>query len=62
MNSVDLHTHSSYSDGSLEPRQLVRLAKESGLRAIALTDHDTVEGVEEAVLAGKELGVGGARS
>jgi predicted metal-dependent phosphoesterase TrpH len=57
MNHIDLHTHSSYSDGSLSPRQLVQLAKERRLRAIALTDHDTVAGVEEALEAGNELGV-----
>jgi predicted metal-dependent phosphoesterase TrpH len=57
MDRIDLHTHSSCSDGSFSPGQLVRLAKEKGLRAIALTDHDTVAGVEEAVAAGKKLGV-----
>ena len=57
MNHIDLHTHSSYSDGSLSPRQLVELAKKRKLRAIALTDHDTVAGVEEALEAGNELGV-----
>ena len=57
MNHIDLHTHSSHSDGSLSPRQLVQLAKKRRLRAIALTDHDTVGGVEEALIAGKELGV-----
>ena len=57
MNRIDLHTHSSYSDGSLPPRQLVQLAKKRRLRAIALTDHDTVAGVEEALEAGDELGV-----
>ena len=57
MDRIDLHTHSTHSDGSLLPGQLLALAKEKGLRAIALTDHDTVAGVEEAVTAGKELGV-----
>ena len=57
MNRIDLHTHSNYSDGSLSPRQLVQLAKETGLRAIALTDHDTVAGVEEALAAGEELDI-----
>jgi predicted metal-dependent phosphoesterase TrpH len=57
MDRIDLHTHSSYSDGSLSPRQLVQLAKKQRLRAIALTDHDTVAGVEEALAAGKEFGV-----
>ena len=54
---VDLHTHSHYSDGSLSPYDLVSLAKESGLRAIALTDHDNVDGIREALAAGKELGI-----
>jgi predicted metal-dependent phosphoesterase TrpH len=57
MNHIDLHTHSSYSDGSLSPRKLVQLAKKRKLRAIALTDHDTVAGVAEALEAGNELGV-----
>jgi predicted metal-dependent phosphoesterase TrpH len=57
MYSIDLHTHSSYSDGSFSPGQLVQLAKDKGLRAIALTDHDTVAGLEEAIAAGKELDV-----
>ncbi|UCG13315.1 MAG: PHP domain-containing protein [Deltaproteobacteria bacterium] len=57
MDRIDLHTHSSHSDGSFTPRQLVRLARKEALRAIALTDHDTVAGVEEALTAGKELGV-----
>ena len=57
MNRIDLHTHSSHSDGSLSPRQLVELAKKRRLCAIALTDHDTVAGVEEALAVGKELGV-----
>lgn len=57
MNRIDLHTHSSFSDGSLSPRELVQLAKERRLRAIALTDHDTVAGLEEALEAGNELNV-----
>lgn len=54
---VDLHTHSTASDGSLPPREVVRLAKARGLTAIALTDHDTIEGLAEAVAAGQELGL-----
>ena len=57
MDRIDLHTHSNCSDGSFSPKQLVELASKVGLRAIALTDHDTVAGVAEAVAAGKELGV-----
>ena len=56
-NRIDLHTHSSASDGTDSPRELVAHARELGLRAIALTDHDTVAGVKEALAAGKEYGV-----
>jgi predicted metal-dependent phosphoesterase TrpH len=45
----DLHTHSIYSDGSLRPEELIQKAIKSGLDGIALTDHDTVAGIEEAV-------------
>lgn len=54
---VDLHCHTTASDGLLTPAQVVRLAKEVGLKAVAITDHDTVAGVEEARAAGAELGV-----
>ena len=40
--SIDLHTHSTASDGTMSPTQLVHFAKENGITAIALTDHDTV--------------------
>lgn len=46
--AVDLHTHSSYSDGSESPTSLVNRAIEAGLSAVALTDHDTLEGIDEA--------------
>ena len=54
---IDLHTHTDQSDGQYSPRELVRLASEAGLRTIAITDHDTVAGVDEALAAGRELGV-----
>jgi 3',5'-nucleoside bisphosphate phosphatase len=54
---VDLHTHSSRSDGMLAPAELVRLAREVGLDALALTDHDSLAGLDEARRAGAELGV-----
>lgn len=58
MNYIDLHVHSSASDGSLTPEEVVNLAKESGLRYFALTDHDTVDGVERALVqAGKYDGL-----
>lgn len=49
MKAVDLHVHSTKSDGSLTPTELVDLAIEKGLRAFALTDHDTTDGIDEAV-------------
>lgn len=57
MNRVDLHTHSDKSDGSLTPTQLVDHAAELGISAIALTDHDTTEGVDEAISRGFKKGV-----
>lgn len=53
----DLHTHSTASDGVLPPREVVALAAERGLAGIALTDHDTVDGIDEAVAAGELLGL-----
>ncbi|GAB4343390.1 MAG: PHP domain-containing protein [Desulfobulbaceae bacterium] len=49
---IDLHLHSHFSDGTASPEGLVRMAVSAGLRAVALTDHDTVEGVEEFLRAG----------
>ena len=54
---VDLHVHSDHSDGTYSVKELVAYAKEKGLKAIALTDHDTVSGVEEAVTEGRKKGV-----
>ena len=50
----DLHTHSHFSDGTLSPTQLVRLAEETGLSAVALCDHNTVLGLPEFMAAGQE--------
>lgn len=52
---IDLHTHSTASDGELSPAELVDLAKKTGLRALALTDHDTVAGISEARSRAAEL-------
>lgn len=57
MALIDLHTHSTYSDGTLTPAALVALAKETGLTAIALTDHDTMAGTKEALFQGRTIGV-----
>lgn len=52
---VDLHVHSNRSDGSFSPRELVDYAIEKGLSAFALTDHDTVDGLEEAIAYAAKL-------
>lgn len=57
MKLVDLHVHSTASDGSLTPAEVVHLAEEAGLTAIALTDHDTVSGIEEALDVSEPLAV-----
>ena len=57
MVMIDLHAHTTYSDGTLTPRELVRLAARIGLKAVAVTDHDTIDGLDEALAAGAELGV-----
>ncbi len=51
MKTVDLHTHSTRSDGTFTPSQLVQIAQEKGLSAFALTDHDTAVGIDEAMEA-----------
>lgn len=51
MELIDLHVHSNVSDGTLTPSEVVELAVAKQLTAVALTDHDTVDGVEEAVRA-----------
>lgn len=54
---IDLHTHSTASDGTLSPTELMRAAKDAGLSAIALTDHDTFEGLPEARAEAQRLGL-----
>jgi len=54
---VDLHTHTTASDGWLSPRALVHTAREQGLLAIGITDHDSTEGLDEALAAGRECGM-----
>jgi len=60
MNYIDLHIHSTYSDGSMTPGEIVGAAAVSGLRVIALTDHDTIGGVQEALRAAEAAGTTGA--
>ena len=54
---IDLHTHTVCSDGSMTPAELVHHAKASGLAAVAVSDHDTADGVKEAMTVGKEIGI-----
>lgn len=54
---ADLHMHTTASDGTLAPAEMVRLAAAQGLEAIAITDHDTIAGLPEAEEAGRALGL-----
>lgn len=54
---IDLHAHTNHSDGTCSPTQLVELAAEVGLRALAVTDHDTMSAIPEAREVGARLGV-----
>jgi predicted metal-dependent phosphoesterase TrpH len=53
----DLHLHTTASDGKLSPRELVRAGRSSGLKALAVTDHDTVDGIAEAEEEAKAIGI-----
>ncbi|WP_218090483.1 PHP domain-containing protein [Paenibacillus solanacearum] len=57
MPFVDLHSHTTASDGTQPPADNVKLAAAAGLAAVAITDHDTVAGLAEAIEAGKEYGI-----
>ncbi|MFW6172412.1 MAG: PHP domain-containing protein [Elusimicrobiota bacterium] len=57
MKKADLHIHSKYSDGTLTPREIIYKAKNEGLSAVAITDHDTTEGIEPALRWGAKLGI-----
>jgi hypothetical protein len=54
---ADLHLHTRYSDGAFTPRELVQRAAQLGFTAIAVTDHDTLDAIPEALEAGREFGV-----
>lgn len=55
MSRIDLHTHTTFSDGSFSPTELVALATQQGLDILSITDHDTTEGLPEAMAAVKDL-------
>ncbi len=54
---ADLHVHSNHSDGSYNPEEVIKIAKKAGLSCIALTDHNVVTGIPEAMKAGKKQGL-----
>jgi len=54
-SKVDLHVHTYYSDGTLSPTEIIKWAKKSKLDQIAITDHDGIEGIQEALIAGEAL-------
>ena len=55
MAEVDLHLHTTFSDGTLTPTELVRLCASNGLRVISVSDHDSTEGLPEAQAAAREF-------
>ena len=57
MPRIDLHLHTTYSDGSLPPAEVLLLARKAGVSALAITDHDIVDGIPEAIEAGRRLGI-----
>lgn len=57
MSRIDLHLHTTHSDGSQSPAEVVRLAHEAGVSALAITDHDITTGLPEAIAVGQELGI-----
>ena len=57
MGGIDLHTHTNHSDGTFAPAELVELASQRGLDVVAITDHDTMDGIDEAAAAGAAFGV-----
>jgi predicted metal-dependent phosphoesterase TrpH len=57
MSRIDLHVHTTHSDGSFSTREVMAFAKHAGLTALAITDHDIVEAIPEATAIGQELGI-----
>ncbi len=55
--TIDLHTHTTHSDGSARPEELIALAAANGARAVAITDHDTVSAIAEARVAADRFGI-----
>lgn len=56
-STIDLHTHTSYSDGALTTTELLQRARQLGITTISITDHDTIEGVAEAITLGSTMNI-----
>jgi len=57
MSRIDLHLHTTHSDGSFSPAEILQFAHNAGVSALAITDHDIVSGIPDAIAAGTELGI-----
>ena len=57
MSRIDLHLHTTHSDGSLSPTDVLRLARKASVTALDITDHDILYGIPEAMTDGAELGI-----
>ena len=57
MFRIDLHTHTTFSDGTMTPKELIDYAVKKNVQAIAVTDHDNFDGVPEAVLYGEKYNI-----
>ena len=57
MSNIDLHCHTTASDGTFSPKDFILEAKRRGVDTVAITDHDTLDGVQAAIDAGVEAGV-----
>ena len=57
MLRCDLHTHTSYSDGTKSPQELIKLAQERGIKILGITDHDEIAGIEEAMEFASKVGI-----
>ena len=57
MSRLDLHLHTTHSDGSLSPAEVLALAQKAGVTALAITDHDIITGIPEALATGQQLGI-----
>src|SRR4030067_1884286 len=57
MTGIDLHIHTNASDGTCDPKQIIDIARSSGLHTIGITDQDSIDSVEEAVSIGKKAKV-----